>query len=109
MKKPLELLAITALLLCGCAGPRLAHDEARKKIAELGRSELVPDAIEIRRLVFQSDNEAIAESSLTLAFQFKKSTTGEWSVAAVRLGDRDWIDVSELLAAINETRQRQTT
>jgi hypothetical protein len=108
MKTPLKLLVITVFMLFGCAGSRLAHDDARRRIAELGRSDLVPDAIEIRRLVFQSENEAIAESSITLAFQFKRNPGGEWQVAAVRLGDRDWIDVNELLAAVEQARQRET-
>jgi hypothetical protein len=110
MKTSLRLVVITALTLFSCAGPRLAHDEARRKIAELGRSELVPDAIEIRRLVLQGENEVIAESSVTLAFQFKRDPAGgEWRVAAVRMGDRDWIDVNELMAAIEQARQRETT
>jgi hypothetical protein len=109
MKKPFQMLLIAALTLTGCAGSRLSSDEARKKIAELGRSNLVPDAIEIRRISSQTDTEVIAESTITLAFQFKKSSAGEWRVAAVRLGDRDWVDLNELLAAMNEGRSRQTT
>jgi hypothetical protein len=105
-----HLLLILCLAAIGCTGTRLSADEARKKIAELGTSKLVPDAIEIRRIVSQTDNQAIAESTVTLAFQFKKNLkTGQWEVAAVRLGDRDWVNTSELLTAINEGRRRETT
>ena len=104
-----KILLLTSMLLPGCAADRLSHDDARQKIAQIGRSNLVPDAIEIRRIVSQSDTEAIAESSVTLAFQFKRpNAASEWQISAVRLGDRDWISLDELLAAINEGRRRTT-
>ncbi len=109
MKPTLQILIAGTLILAGCAGPRLSSQEARQQISAIGASELVPDAVEIRRIVSQSDTEAIAESTITLAFQFKKdSPAGEWRVAGVRMGDRDWINVTELVAAVNEGRRRDT-
>jgi predicted xylose isomerase-like sugar epimerase len=105
--KRLFLFAFFAL--CACTGARLSHDEARKKIAEIGRSNLIPDAIEIRRIVSQTDTQAIAEATITLAFQFKRDNpNAEWRIQAVRLGDREWISMDELLAGINEGRRRTT-
>ena len=105
----LKLVIITCFLLSACASDRLSHDEARRKIAEIGRSNLVPDAIEIRRIVSQSDSQALAEAGVTLAFQFKRdNSNAEWRIDAVRLGDRDWISLDELLAAINDGRRRAT-
>src|SRR5438132_13825037 len=102
-----HVLLLGCLVLCACTSARLSHDEARKKIAEIGRSNLVPDAIEIRRIVSQSDTSAIAEATVTLAFQFKRANTNEeWHIESVRLGDRDWISLDELLAAVNEGRRR---
>lgn len=110
MNRALYLLLIGCLALCSCAANRLSHDEARRRINEIGRSKLIPDAIEIRRIVSQSENEAIAEATITLAFQFKRaSPNSDWKVEAVRLGDRDWISLDELLAALNEGRKRTTT
>jgi len=107
MKHFLLLLCFT---LSACTGARLSHDEARKKIADIGRSNLIPDAIEIRRIVSQSDTQAIAEATITLAFQFKRDNPdAEWRIEAVRLGDREWISLDELLAGINEGRRRTTT
>src|SRR5205085_11506300 len=84
--------------------------KARRKIAEIGRSNLVPDAIEIRRIVSQSDTQAIAEATITLAFQFKRDNPeAEWRIEAVRVGDREWISLDELLAGINEGRRRTTS
>lgn len=105
-----HFLLVGCLLLSACSGARLSHDEARKKIAEIGRSNLVPAAIEIRRIVSQTNTEAIAEATITLAFQFKRDRPdAEWRIQAVRLGDRDWISLDELLAGINEGRRRATT
>ncbi len=98
------------LALWACTGARLSHDEARRKIAEIGRSNIVPGAIEIRRIVSQTDTQAIAEATITLAFQFKRANpNAEWRIEAVRLGDRDWISLDELLAGVNEGRRRATT
>ncbi|HYR83437.1 MAG TPA: type II secretion system protein GspG [Terriglobia bacterium] len=109
MRRKLTILLLTSLALSACSSARLSHDEARKKIAEIGRSTLVPDAIEIRRIVSQTDTQAVAEASVTLAFQFKRDKPdSEWQIAAVRLGDRDWISLDELLAAINEGRRKVT-
>jgi hypothetical protein len=72
----------------------------RKRISALANSELAPDAIEIRSVTSPSNNVAIAETTITLAFQFQKDS-GIWAVDAVRLGDRDWMSMDELLAAIH--------
>ena len=108
--KAAHVLLLGSLVLSACTSARLSHDEARKKIAEIGRSNLVPDAIEIRRIVSQTETQAIAEATITLAFQFKRDNpNAEWRIQAVRLGDRDWISLDELLAGINEGRRRTTT
>jgi Type II secretion system (T2SS), protein G len=104
-----RLFLFAFLSLCACTGARLSHDEARKKIAEIGRSNLIPDAIEIRRIIAQTDTQAIAEATITLAFQFKRDNPGaEWRIQAVRLGDREWISLDELLAGVSEGRRRST-
>jgi hypothetical protein len=109
MKRASILLCIGVFFLPACASARLSQDEARRRIAAIGQSSLVPDAIEIRRIVSQSDTSAIAESTVTLAFQFKRATPdAEWRIEAVRLGDRDWVSFDELLAAIHEGRRRET-
>lgn len=109
MHRASYLLLIACIALCSCTANRLSHVEARRKINEIGRSKLIPDAIEVRRIVSQSENEAIAEATITLAFQFKRANPySDWKVEAVRLGDRDWISLDELLNAVNEGRQRTT-
>ena len=110
MKRAFYLLLAASFALSACASARLSENEARKKIAAIGQSGLIPDAIEIRRIVSQTDTQAIAEATITLAFQFKRTgANAEWQIDAVRLGDRDWISLDELLAAVNEGRRRTTS
>jgi hypothetical protein len=109
MNRALPLLLITALAASACGGARLSHDEIRRKVAELGTSTLVPQAVEVRRIVSQSDTRLIAETTVELAVQFERDTTGSpWHVTSVRLGDQNWISTAELIAAINEIRQKET-
>jgi hypothetical protein len=82
------------------AASKLSSKLAKTRISALMDSKLVPDAIEIRRIVPQGDTAAIAETTVTLAFQFRKDDKGLWTVDAVRLGDLDWLAMSELMAAI---------
>src|SRR5262245_22390450 len=109
MKLPFYLLLIGCVALAACTSGGLSQGEARKKIAAIGQSSLVPDAVQILRIVSQSDTSAIAESTVTLAFQFKRANANAaWRIESVRLGDRDWISLDDLLAAIDESRRRTT-
>lgn len=94
-------------LLPACTGERLSQQEVRKQISEIGKSNLVPNAIEIRRISLQTNTLAIAETNVQLAFLFKRANPSEqWRVDSVRLGDRDWVSIDQLLVAVNEIRRR---
>jgi len=98
----IHLLMMLSLVGGGCASTQLTRNVARKQISQVGSSNLVPDAIEVRNITTQGSDQAIAETTVTLAFQFTKDKkTGEWSIESVRLGDRDWVSLKELLTAIN--------
>jgi len=109
LRIPLTCFSFLALCFAGCSGARLSHEEARRQIAAIGTSALVPGSIQVQRIVSQTDKDAIAETTVALAFQFKRDKpTDAWRVAAVRLGDRDWVGVDELIAAVNDNRRRAT-
>src|SRR5262249_10901949 len=100
---------LLAASLAGCSGARLSHEEARRQIAAIGSSALVPGSIQIQRIVSQTDKDAIAETTVALAFEFQRDKpTDAWRVAAVRLGDRDWVGLDELITAVNDNRRRAT-
>jgi hypothetical protein len=104
-------LAIVFTLLCasGCGGTRLSHSEIRRQIAEVGGSTLVPSSVNISRVVSQSGNRLIAETTVELAVQFERTAEDSpWRIVAVRLGDQNWMSMPELIAALNEGRRRET-
>src|SRR5690242_5832846 len=96
----LHFFLLFLLATSSFAAPKLSRDLARKRISELGSSQLVADAVEIREITPEGPDHVIVESTITLAFQFKKTDEGAWAVDAIRLGDRDWVNMNELLAAI---------
>ena len=109
MNRALPLLLFCTFAASGCSGARLSHDEIRRQIADIGNSTLVPKSVDVRRVVSQSGNRAIAETTVELAFQFERDTpTSPWFISAVRLGDQDWVSLNELVTAFNEGRRRQT-
>ena len=84
MKRLVYFLMIGCFALSACTSARLSHDEARKRIVAIGQSNLAPEAIEIRRIVSQSDESAIAEATATLAFQFRRSEKdGQWRILPI--------------------------
>jgi hypothetical protein len=111
MNRASQLCLLTLFsVFFGCGGARLSHQEIRQQIASLGTSTLVPSSVSVRRVVSQSGNRAIAETSIDLAVQFERdSAVSPWHIASVRLGDQNWISVPELIAAVNDARRRETT
>jgi len=110
MNRAVPVLLVLALAAsAGCGGARLSHAEIRKQIASLGTSTLVPGSVSIRRIIGESGNRTIAETSVELTFQFERDTeSSPWHITAVRLGDQNWVSVPELVIAVNEARKKTT-
>lgn len=103
------LLLLSFLMTSGCGGSRLSHDVIRKQVADLGSSTLVPSSVAVRRVVSQSGDRAIAETTVDLAFQFERdSDKSPWHITSVRLGDQNWVSVPELIVALNDSRRKTT-
>jgi hypothetical protein len=61
------------------------------------------------RIATQNENRAIVEATVSFGFQFKRDpVSGRWRIESARLGQRDWIVVDDLLAALDEGRRRET-
>ncbi len=101
------VLVAAVFVLSGCSG-RLSQDNVREQIAELGGSSLVPSEIEVQRIVIDSETRAIAETNVKMAFQFEREAGGQWRIAAARLGDRQWVDIETLFAALDRQRSDDT-
>src|SRR5262245_41395196 len=100
-------LALALLLICSsftslAASRHLSRKIAQREIATVGTATLHPEAVEIRSITPQGTDRAVVESTVSLAFQFDRDKpTDEWRVDAVRLGASDWVDMTELLTALN--------
>jgi hypothetical protein len=101
------VLAAAVFVLSGCSG-RLSQANVRDQISELGGSSLIPAEIDVQRIVIDSENRAIAETNVKMAFQFERDSGGEWRIAAARLGDRQWVDIRTLMAALDRQRSDDT-
>ena len=103
------LLALCIGLLAACgASRRLSQDKAREKIQELGLAEFNDKQIQVEKIVHSGEDQAVVEANITLAFRLSKSKGKDWQVNAIRLGDRNWMDMKAFQAALNEVKTRMT-
>src|SRR5262245_35407568 len=110
MNRAFQLFLLVAFTgFYGCGGARVSQNEIRKQIAALGTSSLTPRAVSVRRIVSQSGNRAIAETTVDLAVQMQRdSDSSPWYIASVRLGDQNWVAVPQFLAALQEVSRKTT-
>lgn len=102
------ILSFLLLAACGVASQRLTQDKAKQKIQELAFIQLKGNPVQVENISQSRDNQAIAEANLRLAFKLSKTSGGDWQIDAIRLGDRNWIDVRAFLSALDEVRARET-
>ena len=110
MKEPLRLLILLAfglLQACG-ASQKLSEAKAKEKISELGLIDFKDKQIQVQKIVQSGESQAVAEANLQLTFRLSRSKDSDWEVDAIRLADRDWVEMRTFLTALNEVRVRQT-
>jgi hypothetical protein len=109
MRYALPALAISGVLtLSSCAaGP--STEAVRQQITTLADAELSRDDVIVERVIAQTENVAVAETTLKLALQYAKDDEGQWQIVAARLGDGRWVEVGPLLAAVEAFENDQTT
>jgi hypothetical protein len=76
-------------LLADLLGVQLPSDDVRIK------------AVSPMALPFSSKPSALIEAFVAADFRFQKGLHGSWRVAAVRTGNRDWVDPETILSAVN--------
>jgi hypothetical protein len=104
------LTALIALLatLSSCSGGTLSTRTARQQIATLGNATLIPSEIEVARIDTQTESRAIVETTMKMTFALEKNSSGEWHIVSARLGDRQWIDIETLRAALKRQQIEET-
>ena len=92
----------------------LTTKRARCLVAALFGVKLPSDDIRIREVspfglsIGSSDATALITSLVQLDFRFAQGERG-WQVASVRSGDRDWIDVGGISAALDQLKRSTAT
>jgi hypothetical protein len=105
------VLIWSVLLQTACAVPqKITQDKVREKIQQLGLVQVKDKdkEVQVERILQSGADEAIAETNLKVVFKFSKQRDGDWQISALRVGDRDWLDIKALLSALNEIKARQT-
>jgi len=103
------LLLFCLLWHSGCAvSQQLSRGKAREKIQELGLIQLADQEIQVKEIVQSGDDQAVAQINLNMAFRLSRAKGGDWQVNALRLGDRNWLDMKAFISALNEVRLRET-
>jgi len=103
------LLLYGALLHLACAvSQQLSRDKAREKIQELGLIQFADKEVQVKEIVQSGDDQAVVGVSLSMAFRLSRAKGGDWQVNALRLGDRNWLDIKTFISALNEVRVRET-
>ena len=101
------VLLLSWACLAACGGP-VSSRVVREQIASLGGAGLDTDAVEVRRIIAEAGNRAVAEATVQMAFEFERDAEGEWRIIAVRLGEEDWVDLATFEAALSAQQVEET-
>jgi hypothetical protein len=99
------LLALFSLPSCG--GRSLNKSAARKVISELDRAHLEKEEIYIESVSQTGARDAVVEATLKAAFRFEK-VGDRWVIREVRLGQRPWEKIDDILTALNAIKSDAT-
>jgi hypothetical protein len=87
----------------------LGAKQARDLIRNLSGVQTDPDQVRIKNISAGIGDSAIVEAELETAFRFVRGGEGrDWSIAEVRIGDRQWESVELLQSAITREKVERT-
>jgi hypothetical protein len=94
-------------LACRSArGPTQA--DVRRSIENLGLTQIESRQLQVSRLAMMEGSRAVVEANLGVVLVLTREKGANWRIEAVRLGDRNWIDMKTFLAVLAETQIRDT-
>jgi hypothetical protein len=103
------MLILSLAGVVGCGSSRLLNEgKVKDKLQHLGMAELGGKDLQVTGISQTSDSQAVAETRIKVTFQFHRAKGGDWQAEAIRLGDRDWVEVRAFLQALNGVRAAQT-
>src|SRR5262245_33368378 len=97
-----------AFVLTLAAADALSARKAREILQNIAGANLKKDQVQIVRISSgATGNEAIVEAQIETAFRLAK-TKGEWRIAEIRLGDRQWESFELFEEALRREKIRRT-
>lgn len=99
------LILLTTAVSCG--GRNLGHKTARDLITNIDEGAFDKEEIYIDSVSQTGARDAVAEATLRAAFKFEK-TGGKWVIREVRLGNRPWEDIGDILDALAQVKTDRT-
>jgi hypothetical protein len=96
-------LVICGIFVYGAEKEILSRRQVQLLISKAGGLDLSQNAVEIKELS-ASGSKALVVARIETAFRLEKETDGEWRVAEVRVGDRQWEDLDLIVRAINNQK-----
>ena len=109
-KKMLLLPAVcVAAVVFAYAADGLSARKARELVQNIAGANLKKQQVQIKQVsAGPGGGEAVVEAQIETAFRMKKEK-GEWRIAEVRLGDRQWESFELIEEAVRREKIRRTT
>lgn len=100
------VVSISVVAFARHGAAKLSKSDAKNLIRRFAGGDFGGDNVAIVGEVSNLGTSAVVEAEIKTAFRFARET-GKWRVAEVRVGDRDWQNLSTFEAALtNEKRGR---
>jgi hypothetical protein len=101
------LTLYTSLFLIACGGRAINKKTAREVIADSPMAVFAKEDVYIESVSQTGQRDALVEARLKAAFRFEK-VQGKWVIREVRLGDRPWEKLDDILAALQTVKTEET-
>lgn len=104
---PVVLFVFALSFLLACGGRSLSKKTARSLISELDQASFDKEEIYIESVNQTGARSAVVEATLKAGFRFEK-VGDRWVIREVRLGQRPWEKIEDILAALNRIKTDET-
>jgi hypothetical protein len=102
-------VAVASILLFAAPADSIGVRKARELIQNIGGANLGKDKVQIKEIApGMSGDEAVVEARIETAFRMTREN-GDWRIAEVRLGDRQWESFELIEEAVRREKVRRTT
>ena len=102
------VLMMASILMFAAPDDSLSIKKARELIQQIAGANMKKDRVVIKELVNGVSGEMIVEAQIETSFRMTKDN-GDWRIAEIRLGDRQWESFDLIEEAIVREKIRRTT